>query len=155
MLPRGRSGEITVLAIDNSLSMRAGDRLDQAKRMAKSAVRNLRPSERGQVLAFGSRVQVMSEITDDQSPLDSGIDSIETSDSRTSYAELVRSLRSISQATHLPLEVHLYSDMQQSGMPANFNDLRLNADVRLVTHPIDAKPVPNFTVENVVAPRRV
>jgi hypothetical protein len=97
----------------------------------------------------------MSEITDDHAPLNTGIDAIEASDARTSFGELVRSLRSISQAARLPLEVHLYSDMQQSGMPANFNDLRLNADVRLVMHPIEAKPTPNFTVENVVAPRRV
>jgi hypothetical protein len=155
VLPRTRSGEITVFAIDNSLSMRAGSRLDEAKREAKSAVGNLRAGERGQVLAFGSRVQVMSEITDDHAPLNSGVDSVEASDARTSFAELVRSLRSISQTTHLPLEVHLYSDMQQSGMPANFNDLRLNADVRLVTHPVEAKATPNFAVENVVAPRRV
>ena len=155
VLPRTRSGEITVFALDNSLSMRAGGRLDQAKQMAKSAVGSLHAGERGQVLAFGSRVQVMSEITDDHAPLNTGIDSIEASDARTSFGELVRSLRSISQAAHLPLEVHLYSDMQQSGMPANFNDLRLNADVRLVTHPVAAKPTPNFTVENVVAPRRV
>ena len=40
-------------------------------------------------------------------------------------------------------------------MPANFNDLRLNSDVRLEPHPIEQKDVPNFTVENVVAPRRV
>jgi len=155
VLPRNRAGEITVLAIDNSLSMRAGNRLEEAKRQAKAAVGNLRPGERGQILAFGSRVQVMSEITDDHAPLDAGIDAVEASDARTSFAELVRSVRSISQATHLPLEVQLYSDMQQSGMPANFNDLRLNAEVRLVTHPIEAKPTPNFTVENVVAPRRV
>jgi hypothetical protein len=45
--------------------------------------------------------------------------------------------------------------MQQSGMPPNFNDLRLSAGVRLEPHPIDAHPVPNFAVENVVAPRRV
>src|SRR5580700_2137796 len=32
LLPLQRSGEITVLAIDNSLSMRADGRLDQAKR---------------------------------------------------------------------------------------------------------------------------
>ncbi len=155
VLPMTRSGEITVLAIDNSLSMRAGGRLDEARRMAKSAIGSLRAGERGQVLAFGSRVQVMSEITDDHSTLNAGVDGIEASDARTSYGELVRSLRSISQAAHLPLEVHLYSDMQQSGMPANFNDLRLNADIRLVTHPIEARPTPNFTVENVVAPRRV
>ena len=155
VLPRTRSGEITVFAIDNSLSMRAAGRLDEAKREAKSAVSNLRAGERGQVLAFGSRVQVMSEITDDHAPLNSGVDSVEASDARTSFAELVRSLRSIAQTTHLPLEVHLYSDMQQSGMPANFNDLRLNADVRLVTHPIESKAASNFAVENVVAPRRV
>jgi hypothetical protein len=97
----------------------------------------------------------MSEITDDPAPLNAGVDAVEASDARTSFAELVRSLRSISQAAHLPLEVHLYSDMQQSGMPANFNDLRLNADVHLVPHPIEARDTPNFTVENVVAPRRV
>src|SRR5580700_8243914 len=51
---------LTVLAIDNSLSMRAGDRLAQAKQAAKSVVSELRPGERAQVLAFGQRVQVMS-----------------------------------------------------------------------------------------------
>jgi len=155
ILPLTRSGEITVFAIDNSLSMRAGDRLGQAKRAAKSLAGGLRAGERGEVIAFGSRVQIMSEITDDHANLASGIDSVEASDARTSYAELTRSLRSIAQATKLPLDVHLYSDMQQSGMPANFNDLRLSADVRLTPHPIDSKPVPNFAVENVVAPRRV
>ena len=45
--------------------------------------------------------------------------------------------------------------MQQTGWPANFNDLRLSADVQLDPHAIDAKETPNFTVENVVAPRRV
>jgi hypothetical protein len=154
-LPLTRSGEITVVAIDNSLSMRAGDRLVQAKRAAKALVGGLRAGERGEVVAFGSRAQVMSEITDDHATLNSGIDTIQPSDARTSYAELTRSLRSIAQATKLPLDVHLFSDMQQSGMPANFNDLRLSPDVHLVPHPIDSKPIPNFAVENVVAPRRV
>jgi len=155
LAPLQRSGQITVLAIDNSLSMRANGRLDQARRQAKSEVSGLRPGERAEVLAFGSRVQVMSEITDDHAPLDGGIDAIEPSDARTSYAELTRSLRSIAQATKQPLNVELYSDMQQSGMPANFNDLKLNAQVSLQTHPIDSRPVANFAVENVVAPRRV
>src|SRR5579862_1810982 len=77
ILPLKRSGEVTVLAIDNSLSMRAGDRLTQAKQAAKSIVSSLVPGERAQVLAFGQRVQVMSEVTDDHSPLNAAIDSIE------------------------------------------------------------------------------
>jgi hypothetical protein len=153
--PASRTGEVTVLAIDNSLSMRAGSRLDQAKQMARRVVAGLRAGQRAQVLAFGARVQVMSEVTDDHAPLSAAIDAIESSDARTSFAELARSLRSIAQSIHLPLAVHLYSDMQQTGMPANFNDLRLNAAVRLEPHPLETKEAPNFTVENVVAPRRV
>jgi hypothetical protein len=135
--------------------MQANGRLAEAKRMAKSVVAGLRPGQRAEVLAFGSRVQVMSEVTDDHSPLNAAIDSVEPSDAKTSFAELARSLRSISSSIHLPLHVHLYSDMQETGMPANFNDLKLNADIRLEPHPLESKPEPNFTVENVVAPRRV
>jgi len=153
--PRTRSNEITVLAIDNSLSMRAGTRLADAKAAAKSLVSSLRVGERAEVLTFGSRVQVLSEVTDDHNPLNAAIDSVQPSDARTSFAELSRSVRSIAQSLKLPLTVHLFSDMQQTGMPSNFNDLRLNADVILETHPLVRKEEPNYTVENVVAPRRV
>src|SRR5271157_5065918 len=61
--PRTRSNEVAVVAIDNSLSMRAGNRMAQAKEAAKSLVSGLHVGERAQVLAFGSRVQVMSEVT--------------------------------------------------------------------------------------------
>ena len=155
LLPASRSGEVTVLAIDNSLSMRAAGLLDQAKSLAKSEVAGLRPGQRAQVLAFASRVEVLSEVTSDRAALDAALSALEPSDGRTSFAELSRSLRSIAQSLHLPLRVLLYSDMQQSGMPANFNDLRLNADIRLEPHPLVSKQTPNFAVENVVAPRRV
>jgi len=155
LMPMKRSGEVTVLAIDNSLSMRAGTSLEQAKAAARELVAGLNPGERAQVLAFGQRVQVMSEVTDDHSPLNAAINAIEGSDARSSFGELTRTLRSIQSSLHLPMHVHLYSDMQQSGMPTNFNDLRLNPEIRLDPHPLEKKQVPNFAVENVVAPRRV
>ena len=154
VLPRNRAGEVAVIAVDNSLSMRAGDRLARAKQMAKTAINRLGPGQRAQVMAFGSRMQAMSELTDDHAALSAGVDAVEPSDARTSFAELARAARSIAQSLRLPVAVQLFSDMQQSGMPPNFSDLRLNQDVRLEPHPVD-KQVPNFTVENVVAPRRV
>jgi hypothetical protein len=153
--PRSCSNEITVIAIDHSLSMRATGHLDQAKQEAKSLIGGLSAGERAQVLAFGSRVQVMSEVTDDHNSLNAAIDAVEPSDERTAFAELARTARSISQSLHLPLTVHLFSDMQQTGMPSNFNDLRLNANVQLQPHRIGKPDTPNFTVDNVVAPRRV
>jgi hypothetical protein len=155
LMPVKRSGEVTVLAIDNSLSMRAGTRLEDVKTAAKALVAGLNPGERAQVLAFGQRVQVMSEVTDDHAPLNAAINAIEGSDARSSFGELTRTLKSIQQSLHLPMRVNLYSDMQQSGMPSNFNDLRLNPEIQLEPHPLDKKVVPNFAVENVVAPRRV
>src|ERR1700683_1677655 len=77
--PRTRSNEITVLAIDNSLSMRAETRLADAKAAAKSLVSPLRVGERAEVLTFGSRVQVLSEVTDDHNPLNAAIDSVQPS----------------------------------------------------------------------------
>jgi len=155
LLPASRSGEVTVFAIDNSLSMRAAGLLDEARKQAKSEVAGLRPGQRAQVLAFASRVEVLSEVTDGRAALEAALDALRPSDGRTSFAELSRSLGSIAQSLHLPLRVLLYSDMQQTGMPANFNDLRLNGDIRLEPHPLISKQTPNFTVENVVAPRRV
>jgi hypothetical protein len=154
-LPFSHNGEITVLAIDNSLSMRAAGRFDEAKRMAQSALSGLRPGERGQVIEFGARVHPLSEVTDDTHQLNAAIGAAQLSSDRTSFAELSRSLRSMAQALKLPLRVELFSDMQQSGMPGNFNDLRLNADVRLEPHPLATKQAPNFAVENIIAPRRV
>jgi hypothetical protein len=155
ILPTERTNEVTVLAIDNSLSMRAGGRLDEAKRQAKSVISGLRPGQRAQVIAFGQRVAVMSDVTDDRLPLNAGVDAIKAGDDKTSFAELSRSLRSIAQSLKLPLKAHVYSDMQQSGLPSNFNDLRLNAEVRLEPHPLLSKADTNYAVENVVAPRRV
>ena len=48
-------GKLMVLAIDNSFSMRQGDRLERAKPEADGVALGLRPEDRGQVLAFGSQ----------------------------------------------------------------------------------------------------
>jgi hypothetical protein len=155
ILPTSRPGEITVVAIDNSLSMRSAGELDQAKRDAKSVIGALTPGQRAQVVAIGQRVQVMSEVSDDHSALNAGIDAIEGTDARTSFGELSRWLRATAQSLKLPFHAHLYSDMQHTGMPSNFNDLRLAADIRLDAHPLIKKQTPNFAVENIVAPGRV
>src|SRR3954465_2491865 len=103
-----RTGEVTVVAIDDSLSMRTGNRLEAAKEQARSLVGGLRAGQRAQVLAFGQRVQVMSEVTDDKAALNAAIAAIQPGDSRTSYGELSRTLRSIAQSLKLPLGVHVY-----------------------------------------------
>jgi hypothetical protein len=144
--------KLMVLAIDQSFSMRQGDRLERAKREAMQVASQLRPEDKLEVLAFGSQVQVLGD-----SP--ASIQTIEPTDTRSSYVELARSLRTIAQSgaqsAGMPVEAHLFSDMQKSSLPANFADLRLPDGVRLVAHPAASTRVANFAVESVRAPRRV
>jgi len=140
--------KLVVLAIDQSFSMRQGDRLDRARREAMQVASQLRPEDKLEVLAFGSGVQVLGD-----SP--AAIPAIEPTDTRSSYVELARALRSIAQAARMPVEAHLFSDMQKSSLPANFADLRLPAGVRLVAHPVAGGRAANFAVESVRSPRRV
>jgi len=140
--------KLAVLAIDNSFSMRDAGRLDEAKREAAKVAAKLRDQDKLEVLAFGSQVHVMGDSA-------AAIQTIEASDTRSSYAELSRALRSIAQSSRVPVEAHVFSDMQKSSLPANFADLRLGDSVRLVPHPVADKRAPNFAVEGVIAPRRV
>jgi hypothetical protein len=150
---RGR--KMMVLAIDDSFSMRQGDRLQRAKSEAISALGGLHPDDRAQVLSFGAQIRMLSDVTIDSAALRAGIQAVQPTDERGSFAELSRTLRSIAQSAKMPVEAHVFSDMQKSEMPSNFNDLRLAEGIVLMPHPLAKKREPNFTVENVKAPRYV
>ncbi len=54
------------------------------------------------------------------------------------------------QTTGMRLDVHLFSDMQQTSMPSNFKDLTLGPDARLQIHTVGSSSAPNWAVESVV-----
>jgi Aerotolerance regulator N-terminal/von Willebrand factor type A domain len=147
--------KLVVLAVDNSYSMRQSDRLERAKQQAVQALSSMGGEDTGLVLTVGSSVQLMNEATIDRPTLRGAIQAIGPSDSRGSYAELARSLRSIAQGAHMPVEAHLFSDMQKSSWPSNFSDARLAEGTKLVFHSVADKRLPNFAVETLLAPRRI
>src|ERR1051325_4894267 len=57
--------KMMVLAIDDSFSMRQGDRLERAKQEAIRALSGLHSDDKAQVMAFGAGVRMMSDVTDD------------------------------------------------------------------------------------------
>lgn len=144
-----------ILAIDNSFSMRQGDRLARAKSDATSFLDQLHGGDRAEIIAFASQTHLLTQLSNDHSALRNAIASIEPSDGASSYADLTRELRSIAQPLHNTIEVHLFSDMQKSSMPASFSDLQLTANIKLTPHAIADKTVPNYTVEGVIAPRHI
>jgi hypothetical protein len=149
------TNKLLALVIDNSFSMRAGSRLADAKRQALSVLASKAPSERAQVFALGAGLEAMSQPTGDSRALQSAISAIQPTDARGNFGDLARGLRSFSDSVQGPIDLHFFSDMQKSEMPANFADLALPAKVSLTLHPVVNSAAANWAVESVNAPGQV
>jgi hypothetical protein len=148
------SARLVLLVVDNSFSMRAGTRLADAKEAAMSVLAG-KGAARAQVAAFGSQMRFMTQPIEDQAALRAAVQAIQPGDSHGNFGELARSVRALADSVHTPIELHLFSDMQRSGLAATFSDMSLPANVKLVTHAVVTKAQPNWTVESVDAPGQV
>src|SRR6202167_5087080 len=156
-----KSDKLMMVVIDNSFSMRAktklgATRLEDAKREAISLLASKAPSQRAQVLTLGSQLAALTQPIQDAGALRAAVEGVAPGDARSSFGDFARSLRSLAASEPSPVELHLFSDMQKSSMPANFTDLALPSNVTLVLHPVaSGNAPPNWAVESVDAPGQV
>jgi hypothetical protein len=148
------SSRLVLIVVDNSFSMRAGNRLEDAKQAAMSVLSG-KGAARAQVAAFGSRLRLMSQPIEDQAALRAAVQAVEPGDGHGNFGELARAVRAMGEAVRTPIEMHLFSDMQGGDMAATFSDLALPDNVKLVAHAVVTKAQPNWTVESVDAPGQV
>jgi aerotolerance regulator-like protein/VWA domain-containing protein len=148
------SNRLVLLVVDNSFSMRAGTRLADAKDAAMSVLAG-KGAARAQVAAFGSQLRLMTQPTEDQSALRAAVQAIQPGDGHGNFGELARVIRGMAESVRTPIELHLFSDMQRTGLAATFSDMALPGNVKVVPHAVAAKAQPNWTVESVDAPGQV
>src|SRR5712691_569105 len=148
------SNRPVLLVVDNSFSMRAGNRLADAKEAAMTVVAG-KGAARAQVAAFGSQLRLMTQPIEDQSALRAAVQAIQPGDGHGNFAELARAVRAMAESLHTPIELHVFSDMQRTDLAATFSDMALPGNVKLVTHAVVTKGQPNWTVESVDAPGQV
>lgn len=151
--PVSASGHLLLIVLDNSFSMRAGTSFADAKQQALTVLAAKPHSQRAQILALGGQLSVLTQPITDAAQLRSALESIQPGDGYSSFGELARSLRTMSEAVHEPIDLHLFSDMQRTAMPASFADITLPENVKLILHNAEKKASPpNWTVESVNAP---
>jgi hypothetical protein len=148
------SNRLVLLVIDNSFSMRAGTRLADAKDAAMSVLAG-KGAARAQVATFGSQLRLLTQPIEDQSVLRAAVQSIQPGDGHGTFGELARAVRATAEAVHTPIELHVFSDMQRGDLAATFSDMALPGNVRVVTHAVVTKALPNWTVESLDAPGQV
>jgi hypothetical protein len=151
----GPARRLLVIALDESASMGAGRRMEMAREQALDVLGHRAPADPAQVLGFGSRVRLLTGATTDAGLLRSAVVGVRAGGARSSLGDLAAALRNLARTASAPLEVHLFSDLQRSSMPPNFQDLRLSAGTKLVLHRVASADEANWTVESVDAPKRV
>jgi hypothetical protein len=150
----GASGKLLLVVVDDSFSMKAGSRFADAKQAALQVLASRPRSQRAEVMALGGRLAVLTQPIQDAAALRSAGESIQPGDSRANLGELAHGVRALVESVRMPVELHLFSDMQKTGMPANFADMELPPNVSVVLHPA-GKVVPNWTVESINAPAQL
>ncbi len=147
------SGHLLLIVVDNSFSMRAGTRFADAKQQALALLAAKLHSQKAQVMALGGQLQVLTQPISDDAQLRAALESIQPGDGHANFGELGRSTRAMAETVHNPIDLHLFSDMQRTAMPANFADMVLPGNATLVLHAVaKGTPPPNWTVESVSAP---
>ena len=147
--------KLMLVVVDDSFSMRAGMRLEDAKQQALDALAHRRSGDRAQVLALGSQVHVLTQPTQDARALRDAVESIQPGDSRASFGTLATVVTSIADNEHVPVEMHLFSDLQKTSMPPSFAEMALPGSVAVELHDVAVAGAPNWAVESVAAPRQV
>jgi Aerotolerance regulator N-terminal/von Willebrand factor type A domain len=146
-------GRLLLTVLDDSFSMRAGTRFADAKQQALAALAAKPPSQMAQVMALGGQLQILTQPVSDQAQLRSALEGIQPGDGHASFGELGRGIRALAESSRAGVDVHFYSDLQRSAMPANFADLVLPANATLALHPVASGAAqPNWTIESVDAP---
>jgi hypothetical protein len=151
----GAEGTLQLVAVDNSFSMKAGNRFAGAKQGALKLLASRPRAQRAAVMALGGRLAVLTQPIQDEGALRSAVESIQPGDSRANLGELAHGVRALVETVHTPVELHLFSDMQKTGMPATFTDMELPPNVSVVLHPVGGATTPNWTVESINAPAQL
>lgn len=144
---------LLVIVLDNSFSMRADARFADAKREALAVLAAKPNGEKAQIIALGGQVDLLTQPITDDAQLHAALESVQPGDGHANFGELGRTIRALAETVRNPIDLHLFSDMQHSAVPANFGDMVFPGSVKLTLHNAAKGPAPpNWTVESVSAP---
>jgi len=136
-----------VILLDNSFSMRFGDRFEQAKKQARQLVSSLGHGDSAQIVVFSDTSQVLNSPRMKRSALESLIGGLRPSYRKTNYAQALKLANQLLvSAPNEIQEIDWISDFQQSGWKDTQEEVTLGENIRIQTHDISGAEVGNAAV---------
>ncbi len=114
---------LQVVALDQSLSMQAGDRWSKAISQASELLENLPGSDQVQLLGFSHAV---SRYTTENVPAQDAIammNSLQAGQSAADYGQVMQQIDRLARESALPVNVAVITDTQRNSLPSQLNAL--------------------------------
>lgn len=145
-LQRDRSN---LLLIDTSMSMRYGNRFEQAKARANTILQEV-AGEKAALVAFGQGFEILSRLTPETEKLRSQIDALQPGLASTDYEQALRATENVfAEAGNGERRIFLISDFQATGRTVGEGAYRLPKEISLVPIDVGEDPSPNLAVVEV------
>ena len=112
-----------VIAVDTSLSMRAGDRFERALAAARERIAAVPEGDSVRVLGFDREVTSFGGESTDAAGAGVALGSLEPGFAASDYGRLMQRLDRLAGESSLPVRATLVSDVQQSALPERRNTL--------------------------------
>jgi hypothetical protein len=140
-----------LLLIDVSASMSGADKLDNVKQAAKDFVRSMKRGDQAQLFLADNQLRSIAGPSLEPNTLIAAIDDIEVSRFKLDYGVMMSGLSSRFPDDWFDHKIHLFSDLQQSGMPRQFAklipELPANANVELAFYSERLENSANWLIE--------
>lgn len=145
----GDGATLSLVVLDASASMAHRDRWSDAQEAARDVIAGLGAEDIGQVVAVGRTAELLTQQTRDTAVLRAAVANAEPGVFRLDFGGLVDALDGIVRAAELPVEIHIVTDAQRTGLPSRFADLAPAGNAALRIHNVGAAgPSDNWAIES-------
>lgn len=147
----GRNNRATVVLLDNSFSMRYGNRFTQAQERARTII-NEANGDRIALVTFGQGYDIASRFTTETAKLLALVNNAQPGTGGTDYVQALRGVESLlREAGTKEQRIFLISDFQAAGINPAEAAFRLKSEVKLVTHDVGESDAANLAVTDLNA----
>lgn len=146
----GSGGRSLILLLDDSFSMRFGDRFERAQAQARTILEGMGSGDRVQTVLFSDSTRLLNRPEANPRDVNRLIDALEPGFSGTDFGPALRLADQILAGTpEGSPEIHWISDFQESGWQAGSPDVSIDERVELHTYPVAQVSGPNVSIGRV------
>ncbi len=137
---------VQLIIVDNSFSMRAGDRWQNARNEVERTLQSLPDNDAVQLFSFASQLRAATDIVNNDDEVNNAVSLIEPGYETADYGELMRYLNKVASDIDMPVSATFITDAQRSNLPAQMNTLLANRLKQFTVVSVDSTTPVNYSL---------